>query len=78
MAFSDDVIKQAWERAGDQCECIKRTHSHFRTPCGKQLVWKNRGGTGPGGWEAHHIHLSQGDILSNCEVICSACNESVE
>lgn len=76
MAFSDDVVKQAWERAGDQCECIKRTHSHFRTPCGKQLVWKNRGGPGPGGWQANHINISNGDILSNCEIICSACHDS--
>jgi len=77
MAFHDDVIKQAWERAGEQCECNRRTHSHFRTPCGKPLVWKNRGGIGQGAWEAHHINVSGGDVLSNCEILCSGCYERV-
>lgn len=75
MSFSESVIKQAWERSGGQCECMKQTHSHFYTPCGKTLVWENRGGVGSGGWEAHHVHISGGDALFNCEILCRSCHE---
>jgi hypothetical protein len=73
MAFTDDVVKQAWERAGAQCECNRRTHSHFYTPCGKLLVWKNRGSMGQGGWEAHQINIAGPFTLSNCEILCWNC-----
>ncbi len=72
MGFPENVVKQAWERAGGQCECRKRTHSHFYTPCGKVLVWENRGKIGRGGWEAQHIATGS-DVLSNCEILCSDC-----
>lgn len=73
MGFSEDVIKQAWERSGGQCECRKRTHSHFYIPCGKVLIWQNRGKEGRGGWGSKHIHAGAGDVLSNCEILCSDC-----
>ena len=73
MAFPEDVITQAWERAGGQCECRRRTHSHFYTPCGKQLVWENTGREGRGKWEARYISSSGGDVLSNCEILCWDC-----
>ncbi|MBI4285036.1 MAG: hypothetical protein HY670_03930 [Chloroflexi bacterium] len=77
MAFSDDIVRQAFERANEQCECNRRTHSHFRTPCGKPLVWKNRGVSAQGGWEAHHYSTSGGDTLANCEILCATCYKSV-
>lgn len=77
MPFADDVVKQAWEKAGAQCECRRRTHSHFYTPCGKLLVWERRGKGGQGGWEAHHITTFGGDVLSNCEILCSDCHETI-
>jgi len=75
MEFPENVVKQAWERAGGQCECRRRTHSHFYTPCGKVLVWENRGKEGRGGWEAHHITIDGGDVFSNCEILCSDCSD---
>ncbi len=77
MAFPEDVVRQAWERAGEQCECMRRTHSHFYTPCGKPLVWQNRGSADKGGWDAHHITDFGGDVLSNCEILCWDCHERV-
>ncbi len=77
MAFPDDVVKQAWERADGQCECRRRTHTHFYTPCGKPLVWENRGKVGRGGWEAHHTTSYGGDVLSNCEILCMDCHEAI-
>ena len=76
MAFAESVVKQAWERASGQCECTRRTHSHFYIPCGKQLVWEMRGKVERGGWEAHHTGVVGGDVLSNCLVLCWDCHET--
>jgi hypothetical protein len=76
MAFPEEVVKQAWERSGGQCECQRRTHKHFYIPCGKSLAWKKRGQVGTEGWEAHHVTSFGGDTLSNCEILCWECNEA--
>ncbi len=76
MSFSEEVIAQAWQRSGGQCECVRKTHSHFYVPCGKQLVWAERGKVGRGGWEARHMTTYGGDVLSNCEILCWDCHES--
>jgi hypothetical protein len=75
MPFPEEVVKQAFERAGGQCECTRRTHGHFYIPCGRPLVSKNRGRVGEGGWEVHHITSYGGDVLSNCEILCWDCYE---
>ncbi len=76
MAFSEDVLKQAWERAGAQCECSRRTHRHFYTPCGRSLAWSARGQVTSGGWEARHRNVADGDTVANCEILCAECNEA--
>jgi len=76
MAFPDNVVKQAWERAAGQCECEKRTHPHFYIPCGKRLVWENRGGNGFGAWEIKRINENKGEVLANCEIVCMTCYEA--
>jgi hypothetical protein len=43
MAFSDEVVRQAWQRAGGQCECKRITHNHPWIRRNKELVWENRG-----------------------------------
>ncbi len=73
MAFSEEVIKQAWERVEGQCECRKRTHSHFYAPCGQHLVWGRRGKDDREGWEARRLAPDGGDVLSNCIILCSNC-----
>jgi len=76
MAFSDETVKQAWQRAGGKCECRRTTHDHSYVRCNKELVWENRGReTGRGAWEAHHISASGGDTLSNCEILCWDCHK---
>jgi len=75
--FSPETILQAWERSAGQCECEKRIHKHFYTPCGKSLVWKAKGSPGQGGWDAHKITPSGGDGLFNCEILCWDCYRSV-
>ncbi len=77
MAFPDDVVRQAWERAGGQCECRRRTHAHFYTPCGKILIWQKRGQAAAGGWDAYKADVSMGEVLSNCEILCSDCHRGV-
>jgi hypothetical protein len=75
MGFSDDVIKQAWERAGSQCECMKRTHSHHYSPCAKFLDWNKRGKNTQGGWEALQIDGNGASTAANCEIVCWRCYE---
>lgn len=75
MAFPDDIVRQAWERAAGQCECQKRTHPHFYVPCAKPLVWENRGKKGWGGWDIKRIDSNKGDVLANCDIVCLSCHE---
>ncbi len=75
MAFPDDIVKQSWERASAQCECIERTHSHHYIPCAKYLVWEKRGKNAQGGWEAYQINPEGGFTQANCEILCWTCYE---
>ena len=53
MPFSDDLVSEAWKRAGGKCECGRTTHGHQGT-CGNTLTWANRGRNwGTEAWEAH-------------------------
>jgi len=54
MAFSEQVVEQAWRRSGGRCECPRVSDGH-PNPHGKRLDKANRGRTGEGCWEAHHI-----------------------
>ena len=76
MAFSNEIIEQAWKRSGGKCECRRRSHSHFYIRCNKQLVWLNRGKDGARGcWEAHHKTAGGPDTFSNCEILCCDCHK---
>ncbi len=80
MAFPDDVVKQAWDRAGGRCECTRRNHGH-RERCNRPLIWFYRGLELPGGWEAHHKTAGKAggaDTLSNCEILCQACHKATQ
>ena len=74
MAFSDETIQGAWSRAGGRCECRRRIHEHGYSRCNKQLVFASRGRSKRGAWEAHHTSRTGGDVLSNCEILCSDCH----
>ncbi|MBW2974903.1 HNH endonuclease [Candidatus Woesearchaeota archaeon] len=65
MAFEEDVVKQAWERAGGKCE-----------KCNKSLSWDNRGEETEDGWEAHHRDPNGPDTVSNCEILCQPCHKN--
>jgi hypothetical protein len=73
MAFPENVVQQAWQRAGGKCECRRTTHGHTGR-CNKQLAWENRGREGRGKWEAHHRVRGGDDTLSNCEILCWDCH----
>lgn len=71
MAFPDSVVTAAWDRAGGSCECRRISHpKHLGRNCDKQFVWTNRGRGEHGAWEAHHKIATDGDTLSNCEILC--------
>lgn len=77
MAFSDEVVREAWRRAGGKCECERISHkNHLLRKCNKQLSLGNRGREeGWGCWEAHHKTSTGGDTLGNCEILCWDCHQ---
>ena len=77
MAFSESTLKEAWEKAGGQCECSRRTHRHFYTPCGRLLNWAKRGEAAEGGWQAREIDSFSGDKADNCLILCIECYEAI-
>jgi hypothetical protein len=77
MAFSEEILREAWERAGSACECMRRTHRHFYTPCNKMLRWSKRGEAAEGGWEARALDGGVRDSAANCEVLCMDCYGSI-
>lgn len=75
MAFSEDVVKDCFRIARDKCECRRKSHNHPYNYCGKELVWENRGRSGRGAWEAHHIDGNpEHDTHSNCAILCWECH----
>ncbi|MGD9116339.1 MAG: hypothetical protein PVJ61_04065 [Dehalococcoidia bacterium] len=76
MAFSDEVLAQAWKRANGTCECARHNHGHF-AKCHKDLLRWKRGQEGWGGWQARHINDPNDDSLSNCEILCWECLELI-
>ena len=66
MAFTEDVVKNAFDRVNGYCQV-----------CGKKLVYASRGSAqGRGGWEARHIKpvLEGGkDEVRNCMIVCKEC-----
>jgi hypothetical protein len=74
MAFSTEVIEQAWKRANGTCECTRPDHGHW-AKCHRALLKWKRGKEGWGAWEAHHIGDPNDDSLSNCEILCLDCLE---
>lgn len=76
MAFSQETINQAWQRAGGRCECVLKNCTHHGR-CNKILDPRNeREGMK---WHAHHI-ISQDaggpDSLFNCQILCIDCHKN--
>ena len=72
MAFSEDVIAQAWRRARGHCECDQSSHTH-EPPCGRVIVWNFRGRNATDAWEADHVS-GEDDALVNCQLRCWPCH----
>lgn len=78
MAFSEDSIDFAWLRAGGRCECKRTNHGHGKYRCAKILIFLNRGCEGEGSWEAHRISAWDGEVPSNCEIVCWSCYKKIQ
>lgn len=77
MAFSEEIVEEAWGNAGGKCECERSTHGHIGR-CGKVLMKSNRGREGLMSWEANHkVRQESGgsDDVSNCEILCWPCHK---
>lgn len=78
MAFSEDIVKQAWQRASERCECKRERCGHYGR-CNKYLLWISRGAESDYGWEAHHrtaVSSGGSDTLDNCEILCQMCHKN--
>src|SRR5208337_3938351 len=42
MAFSHEILLEAWARSGGRCECHNERHGH-EGRCGRSLLWNMRG-----------------------------------
>jgi len=74
MAFSEEVVKDAWELVEGKCECTRTAHQHPEGRCNKHLLWEKRGQVGWGTWEACPIDgHGEHSTLSNCEILCFDC-----
>ena len=76
MSFSEDVVREAWQRAKGKCECKREAHSHIFQRCFRPLKWSNRGNRDDDrtGWE---VFYRDGDVdnnaTNNCEILCWHC-----
>ena len=75
--YSNDVVSEAWKRAGGKCECKRWSHSHSVARCGKELVLENRNKAGDGRWETHRFDRLKGETSSNLEILCADCYKLV-
>ena len=77
VPFSKSVLKVAWLRAEDRCECTRVGHGHVQR-CQMRLRFAERGSEAPWGWEARRRHEDRADTLSNCEILCQSCYRAVD
>ncbi len=75
IPFSEEVVRQAWNRSDGKCECRRNICGH-NGRCNKELLWSSRGSESKYGWEAHHIIAGGSDNLSNCEILCVECHKN--
>jgi len=75
MAFSEELVLEAWKRSGERCECKRESHAHKGGRCGHSLLWTMRGGTAGAGWQACRLTSWGTDVLGNCAILCAECQK---
>ncbi len=75
MAFSHEILLEAWARSGGRCECRNERHGH-EGRCGRSLLWNMRGSdSAVGAWSPVRRTTWGTDILSNMELLCVECQK---
>ena len=73
MAFSGEVLLEAWARSEGRCECQRRGHGH-NGRCNRAFLWTLQGAdSASGGWSALRRTSWATDVLANCVILCAAC-----
>jgi hypothetical protein len=67
VAFSDEIVREAWKRSGGKCE-----------RCGSALLWTLQGGELSGGWRVCRKTLWAPDVIANAEIRCAACQKPLQ
>ena len=75
MAFSREVVAEAWNRCGSRCACTRSAHGHTGR-CPQVLRREMRSKEGFGGWEPGRIDPSGSETLSNCQILCQKCHKA--
>ncbi|HEY93502.1 MAG TPA: hypothetical protein G4O15_01005 [Dehalococcoidia bacterium] len=76
MAFTKDIVERAWALSKGQCQCERSFHDHDGR-CPNELVWEDRGNHDkPTGWQ-DHSKSSAYRGLSDCEILCLKCFDSI-
>ncbi|MCR4400608.1 MAG: hypothetical protein QHH05_04050 [Syntrophomonadaceae bacterium] len=70
--FPPQLVLQAFNRSGARCECVRHGHGHPGR-CNAPLSFSLQGAAEPGGWHASAVDSEGPAIVSNCEVVCTAC-----
>ena len=81
MAFTGEVIWNAFQRAGERCECTRSRCNHPGNPhrCSRQFRYEDRARSDEHGWQATHkqsISSGGSDGLENCEILCVPCHKN--
>jgi hypothetical protein len=74
MAFSEEIVLEAWKRSRERCECTTYGHSH-QGRCSARLLWTLQGAEFGGGWRACRKAAWGTDVLTNCEILCAGCQK---
>jgi hypothetical protein len=70
MAYTIDILRQAWKRSDGRCECMKSINGHS-IRCNKPLITKNKDK-----WEPQTLSRDNKDTLSNCRIYCLDCHKA--
>lgn len=78
--FPDEVVREAFDACGGQCECVKSACGH-QGKCPTTFTWDERATADEDGWQAHHevAEAEDGpDTRGNCRILCVRCHKATE
>jgi len=69
IAFSEEIVREAWKRSGERCECRSERHGH-EGRCAQLLLWTMSGREGGAAWPVSWRTSWGTNVLGYCEIRC--------